>query len=217
MYQNGILVQNRTCFPPSPVSVSLSGPEETQEESVWPRCKWAIRPQSLGSVCYRCRRLKSERNPLGSIWCTLTVCGRIRLCKLCVCVCVFVCAPALLRPVRKIDDRLLSTVRWFLHKSEIAVGLWEELGDQLGQDGGWHDNGAPGLLSHRRLTAHGWYRVSSRWHVTLIEPLPHPLAHRTTYSLGQSLTARAWLIRPHTLRRTERRETVRKGSVLLDV
>lgn len=60
--------------------------------------------------------------------------------------------------------------------------------------------------SHWRLTAHGWYRVSSCWHVTLIELLPHPLAHRSAYSLGQSLTARAWLIRPHTLRRTERRE-----------
>lgn len=36
--------------------------------------------------------------------------------------------------VNKVDDRFSSTVRWFLRRSEIATGLWEESGDQV-----WHD------------------------------------------------------------------------------
>lgn len=165
----------------------LFGPEETQEESVWPR--WllpadtvkAIRPQSLGSVCYGCRRLKMEGNSLmccGSVSCAFAV-------RWCICLymmCVFVHASA----ISQEDWWLPSTVRWFLHRSEIATGAIRGTGGSAGARRAWHDIGALGLFSHWRLTAHGWYLVSSCWHVTLIELASHSLAHCTAYSLGQS-------------------------------
>lgn len=36
-------------------------------------------------------------------------------------VCLFVCL--LVQSFKKIDDQILSTVRWFLHRSDIAAGL----------------------------------------------------------------------------------------------
>lgn len=51
------------------------------------------------------------------------------------CVSVYVCVSVSAQSVIKTGDSFPSTVRCFLHRSEIATGLWEELGDQVGWDG----------------------------------------------------------------------------------
>lgn len=64
--------------------------------------------------------------------------------------------------VNKIDDRFPSTVRWFLHRSEIATGLWEELGDQVGQDG-------VGIITTLRVCF-----LTGGWQLTDDIAFPHP-------------------------------------------
>lgn len=84
---------------------------------------------------------------------------------------VCVCACALLQSVNKIDDRFPSTVRWFLHRSEIAAGLWEELGDQLDRTGlAWQRRSGSAfslwvdslrMISHFLMLAHHPHRTAS--------------------------------------------------------
>lgn len=90
--------------------------------------KWAIRPQSLGSVCCSCRRLKMEGNSL-VLWIHI-----VHTC--CMLMCMF--AQAACARFCNQSRRLMSPVNcqgFFLHRSEIAAGAMSRTGgDQLGWD-----------------------------------------------------------------------------------
>lgn len=73
---------------------------------------------------------------------------------------VWVCVHT--QSVNKVDDRFPSTVRWFLHRSEIAMGLWEELGDQV-----WHDGAG-------MITALWVCFLAGSWQLTDDIAFPHP-------------------------------------------
>lgn len=49
-----------------------------------------------------------------------------------VCICLLGLRALTQQSVNKVDDRFLSTVLAVSRRSGIAVGLWEELGDQVG-------------------------------------------------------------------------------------